>query len=77
MKPIPNSCPVFSAQDEQDAVSYFVLALAAATELGDQELQAQLRAKLGAIPAAPGAPEGTPGCATARPRWLSEGGHVV
>ncbi|KAI1234243.1 hypothetical protein IHE44_0003960 [Lamprotornis superbus] len=66
-----------SLRDEQDASSYFLLALAAATELGDQELQALLRAKLGAIPRAPGGPEGTPGCATDRPRWLSEGGHVV
>ncbi|NXB27935.1 S3TC2 protein, partial [Eulacestoma nigropectus] len=64
-------------KDEQDAASYFLLALAAAAELGDQELQALLRAKLGAIPGAPGGPEGTPGCATHRPRWLSEGGHVV
>ncbi|NWV28207.1 S3TC2 protein, partial [Origma solitaria] len=64
-------------KDEQDAASYFLLALAAATELGDQELQALLRAKLGAIPGAPGGREGTPGCATGRPRWLSEGGHVV
>ncbi|NXA60831.1 S3TC2 protein, partial [Mohoua ochrocephala] len=64
-------------KDEQDAASYFLLALAAAAELGDQELQALLRAKLGAIPGAPGGPEGTPGCATDRPRWLSEGGHVV
>ncbi|KAL2299211.1 hypothetical protein Nmel_013854 [Mimus melanotis] len=60
-------------KDEQDASSYFLLALAAAAELGDQELQARLRAKLGAIPRAPGGPEG----ATDRPRWLSEGGHVV
>ncbi|NWU20883.1 S3TC2 protein, partial [Dyaphorophyia castanea] len=64
-------------KDQQDAASYFQLALAAAAGLGDQELQAQLRAKLGAIPGAPGAPEGTPGCATARPRWLSAGGRVV
>uniref|UniRef100_A0A8C3DQW4 SH3 domain and tetratricopeptide repeats 2 n=2 Tax=Corvus moneduloides TaxID=1196302 RepID=A0A8C3DQW4_CORMO len=64
-------------KDEQDAASYFLLALAAAAELGDQELQALLRAKLGAIPGAPGGPEGTPGCATDRPRWLSEGGHVA
>ncbi|NXX34963.1 S3TC2 protein, partial [Nicator chloris] len=64
-------------KDEQDAATYFLLALAAAAELGDQELQARLRAKLGAIPGAPGGPEGTPGCPTARPRWLSEGGHVV
>ncbi|NXQ23763.1 S3TC2 protein, partial [Alaudala cheleensis] len=61
-------------QDEQDAATYFLLALAAAAELGDQELQARLRAKLCAIP---GAPEGTAGCATHRPRWLSQGGHVV
>ncbi|NXD26717.1 S3TC2 protein, partial [Spelaeornis formosus] len=64
-------------KDEQDASSYFLLALAAAAELGDQELQGQLRAKLAAIPRAPGPPEATPGCATHRPRWLSEGGHVV
>ncbi|NWW33706.1 S3TC2 protein, partial [Panurus biarmicus] len=64
-------------KDDQDAATYFLLALAAAAELGDQELQALLRAKLGAIPAAPGGPEGTPGCATDRPRWLSEGGRVV
>ncbi|NXN85440.1 S3TC2 protein, partial [Bombycilla garrulus] len=64
-------------KDEQDAASYFLLALAAAAELGDRELQALLRAKLGAIPGAPATPEATPGCATQRPRWLSEGGHAV
>ncbi|XP_063269523.1 SH3 domain and tetratricopeptide repeat-containing protein 2 isoform X2 [Prinia subflava] len=64
-------------KDEQDAATYFLLALAAAAELGDQELQALLHAKLAAIPAAPGAPEGTPGRAMDRPRWLSQGGHVV
>ncbi|NWX32116.1 S3TC2 protein, partial [Notiomystis cincta] len=64
-------------KDEQDAASYFLLALAAAAELGDQELQAQLRAKLGAIPGAPGGPQAVPGRATDRPRWLSEGGHLV
>lgn len=74
---LPNACALLSAQDEEDAASYFLLALAAAAELGDQELHAQLRAKLGAIPGAPGAPGGTPGCATDRPRWLSQGGRVV
>ncbi|NXO44594.1 S3TC2 protein, partial [Locustella ochotensis] len=64
-------------KDDQDAATYFLLALAAAVELGDQELQALLRAKLAATPGAPGAPEGTPGCAPHRPRWLSEGGRVV
>ncbi|NXA82647.1 S3TC2 protein, partial [Thryothorus ludovicianus] len=64
-------------KDEQDAASYFLLALAAAAGLGDQELQALLRAKLGAIPGALGTPEGTPGCATGRARWLNQGGHTV
>ncbi|NXD39354.1 S3TC2 protein, partial [Copsychus sechellarum] len=64
-------------KDEQDASSYLLLALAAAAELGAQELQAQLSAKLAAIPRAPGPPGDTPGCATERPRWLSQGGHVV
>ncbi|NXR13141.1 S3TC2 protein, partial [Semnornis frantzii] len=58
-------------KDEQDAAAYFLLALAAATELGDQELRGLILAKLGDIPGAP------PGCATYRARWLSEGGHVV
>ncbi|NWI79820.1 S3TC2 protein, partial [Dryoscopus gambensis] len=71
------SLALHKLKDEQDAASYFLLALAAAAELGDRELQALLRAKLGAIPGAPGGPEGTPGCATDRPRWLSEGGRVV
>ncbi|XP_010115928.1 PREDICTED: SH3 domain and tetratricopeptide repeat-containing protein 2, partial [Chlamydotis macqueenii] len=64
-------------KDEQDAAVYFLLALAAATELGDQDLQGLIRAKLSDIPSAPREPEGTPGCAAYRPRWLSEGGHVV
>ncbi|NXX76610.1 S3TC2 protein, partial [Urocolius indicus] len=64
-------------KDEQDAATYFLLALAAATELGDQELQGLIRAKLAHIPPGPRAPEATPGCATSRPRWLSEGGHIV
>ncbi|XP_057265780.1 SH3 domain and tetratricopeptide repeat-containing protein 2 isoform X1 [Pezoporus wallicus] len=64
-------------KDEQDAAAYFLLALAAATELGDQGLQGLIRTKLGDIPGALQGPEGTAGCATFRPRWLSEGGHVV
>ncbi|NXV11423.1 S3TC2 protein, partial [Cepphus grylle] len=64
-------------KDEQDAAAYFLLALAAATELGDQELQGLIRTKLGDIPGALQGPEDTLGCATYRPRWLSEGGHIV
>ncbi|XP_071614986.1 SH3 domain and tetratricopeptide repeat-containing protein 2 isoform X2 [Heliangelus exortis] len=64
-------------KDEQDAAAYFLLALAAATELGDQELQDLVLTKLGDIPGALQGPTGPLGCATYRPRWLSEGGHVV
>lgn len=64
-------------KDEQDAAAYFLLALAAATELGDAELQSLIGAKLANIPRAPRRPVDMPGCATYRARWLSEGGHVV
>ncbi|NXL28911.1 S3TC2 protein, partial [Glaucidium brasilianum] len=64
-------------KDEQDAAAYFLLALAAATELGDQKLQDLIHAKLGDISSAPRVLEGTPGSATHRPRWLTEGGHIV
>ncbi|NXO02340.1 S3TC2 protein, partial [Rhinopomastus cyanomelas] len=64
-------------KDEQDAATYFLLALAAATELEDQKLQDLICTKLADIPGALQGPEGSPGCATYRPRWLSEGGHVV
>ncbi|NXX19774.1 S3TC2 protein, partial [Podargus strigoides] len=64
-------------KDEQDAAAYFLLALAAATELGDQKLQDLIRAKLSDIPGGLEGPEGMPGCATHRPRWLSEGGHII
>lgn len=64
-------------KDEQDAAAYFLLALAAATELGDAELQSLIGAKLANIPRALRRPVDMPGCATYRARWLSEGGHVV
>ncbi|CAM4588862.1 unnamed protein product [Lepidochelys olivacea] len=40
-------------KDEQDAAAYFLLALAAATELGDQKLQGAIHAKLALIYNAP------------------------
>ncbi|NXD09353.1 S3TC2 protein, partial [Nothocercus nigrocapillus] len=64
-------------KDEQDAAGYFLLALAAATEVGDQELQGNIHAKLGHIYSAPLCHVDTPGCTMYRARWLSEGGHVV
>ncbi|NXA32259.1 S3TC2 protein, partial [Eudromia elegans] len=64
-------------KDEQDAAGYFLLALAAATETGDQELQGNIHAKLGHIYSAALCHADTPGCTMYRARWLSEGGHVV
>ncbi|XP_062442978.1 SH3 domain and tetratricopeptide repeat-containing protein 2 isoform X4 [Rhea pennata] len=64
-------------KDEQDAAGYFLLALAAATEVGDQELEGIIRAKLGHIYSAPLCHGDTPGCTMYRARWLSEGRHVV
>ncbi|NWU52236.1 S3TC2 protein, partial [Dromas ardeola] len=64
-------------KDEEDAAAYFLLALAAATELEDQELEGLIRAHLDGIAGAPRGPEGTPGRATYRPGWPSEGGHDV
>ncbi|XP_068815525.1 SH3 domain and tetratricopeptide repeat-containing protein 2 isoform X1 [Struthio camelus] len=64
-------------KDEQDAAGYFLLALAAATEVGDQELQGVIHAKLGHIYSAPLCHVDIPGCTMYRARWLSEGGHIV
>ncbi|XP_039341685.1 SH3 domain and tetratricopeptide repeat-containing protein 2 isoform X2 [Mauremys reevesii] len=64
-------------KDEHDAAAYFLLALAAATELGDQKLQGAIHAKLALIYNAPLWHKGPDWCATYRARWLSEGGHVI
>ncbi|NXT84646.1 S3TC2 protein, partial [Zapornia atra] len=64
-------------KDEQDAAAYFLLALAAAMEIGDQKLQDLIRSKLGELSRAPQGTEPALGCATYRPRWLSEGGHII
>ncbi|XP_050818481.1 SH3 domain and tetratricopeptide repeat-containing protein 2 isoform X2 [Gopherus flavomarginatus] len=64
-------------KDEHDAAAYFLLALAAATELGDQKLQGAIHAKLALIYNAPLWHKGPDWCATYRAKWLSEGGHVI
>ncbi|KYO20173.1 SH3 domain and tetratricopeptide repeat-containing protein 2 isoform B [Alligator mississippiensis] len=63
-------------KDEQDATGYFLLALAAATVLGDKKLQDVIYAKLAYIYSMPLQPKALDGCATYRARWLSEGGQV-
>lgn len=64
-------------KDEQDAAAYFLLALAAATELGDQKLQGAIHAKLAAIYNAPLWHKSPDWCTAYRGRWLSEGGYVI
>ncbi|XP_074865509.1 SH3 domain and tetratricopeptide repeat-containing protein 2 isoform X1 [Carettochelys insculpta] len=64
-------------KDEQDAAAYFLLALAAATEVGDQKLQGAIHAKLAVIYNAPLWHKGPDWCTAYRARWLSEGGHVI
>ncbi|XP_067422509.1 SH3 domain and tetratricopeptide repeat-containing protein 2 isoform X1 [Emydura macquarii macquarii] len=64
-------------KDEHDAAAYFLLALAAATELGDQKLQGGIHAKLVLIYNAPLWHKSPDWCAAYRARWLSEGGHVI
>ncbi|XP_039766498.1 SH3 domain and tetratricopeptide repeat-containing protein 2 [Ornithorhynchus anatinus] len=64
-------------KDAHDAAGYFWLALAAAIELGDVELQAAIRARLGAIQRSPLWGEASRGRSAERARWLSQGGHAI
>ncbi|XP_066473302.1 SH3 domain and tetratricopeptide repeat-containing protein 2 isoform X2 [Tiliqua scincoides] len=64
-------------KDEQDAVSYFLLALAAATELGDQNWQGRIQAKLVQIYNTSQWDKGPREWTAYRARWLSEGRHAV
>ncbi|XP_060096573.1 SH3 domain and tetratricopeptide repeat-containing protein 2 [Heteronotia binoei] len=64
-------------KDEQDAASYFLLALAAATELGDQAWQDRIQETLAQIYNASQWNKGPRGWTTYRARWLSEGRHAV
>ncbi|XP_038627177.1 SH3 domain and tetratricopeptide repeat-containing protein 2 [Tachyglossus aculeatus] len=64
-------------KDAHDAAGYFWLALAAAMELGDEELQAAIRARLGAIQRSPLWEEASGGRSAERARWLSQGGRAI
>ncbi|XP_053153763.1 SH3 domain and tetratricopeptide repeat-containing protein 2 isoform X4 [Hemicordylus capensis] len=64
-------------KDEQDAANYFLLALAAATELGDQNWQSRIQAKLTQIYNASQWGKGPKGWTTYRARWLCEGRDAV
>ncbi|KAJ6668002.1 hypothetical protein lerEdw1_016323 [Lerista edwardsae] len=64
-------------KDEQDAANYFLLALAAATELGDQNWEGRIQAKLVQINNTSQWDKGPGEWTTYRARWLSEGRHAV
>ncbi|XP_077183182.1 SH3 domain and tetratricopeptide repeat-containing protein 2 isoform X2 [Paroedura picta] len=64
-------------KDEHDAANYFLLALAAATELGDQAWQGRIQEKLAQIDNASQWNKDPRGWTTYRARWLSEGRHAV
>uniref|UniRef100_A0ABM5FLR0 SH3 domain and tetratricopeptide repeat-containing protein 2 isoform X2 n=1 Tax=Pogona vitticeps TaxID=103695 RepID=A0ABM5FLR0_9SAUR len=68
---------LYKLKDEQDAAGYFLLALAAATELDDQTWQEKIQAKLAEIDNASQSDKGPRGWAAYRSRWLSEGKHEV
>ncbi|XP_061472854.1 SH3 domain and tetratricopeptide repeat-containing protein 2 isoform X3 [Rhineura floridana] len=60
-------------KDEQDAANYFLLALAAVTELGDQAWEGKIKSKLAQIYNASQSDKSPRGWTTYRARWLSEG----
>ncbi|KAM6469042.1 SH3 domain and tetratricopeptide repeat-containing protein 2 isoform 2-T2 [Liasis olivaceus] len=64
-------------KDEQDATSYFFLALAAATELDDCSWQGKIQAKLAEIFTASQTNKSPRGWTAYRARWLSEGRHDI
>ncbi|XP_077780588.1 SH3 domain and tetratricopeptide repeat-containing protein 2 isoform X7 [Podarcis muralis] len=64
-------------KDEQDAANYFLLALAAATELDDQAWECKIQSKLAQIYHASQSNKSPRGWTTYRARWLSEGRRDV
>ncbi|XP_058029397.1 SH3 domain and tetratricopeptide repeat-containing protein 2 isoform X7 [Ahaetulla prasina] len=64
-------------KDEQDAASYFFLALAAATEFDDYNWQGKIQARLAQIFTNSQTNKSPRGWTTYRARWLSEGRHDV
>ncbi|XP_026544098.1 SH3 domain and tetratricopeptide repeat-containing protein 2 isoform X3 [Notechis scutatus] len=64
-------------KDEQDAASYFFLALAAATEFDDCSWQGKIQAKLAQIFTDSQTNKSPRGWTAYRARWLSEGRHDV
>ncbi|XP_014444222.1 SH3 domain and tetratricopeptide repeat-containing protein 2 isoform X2 [Tupaia chinensis] len=64
-------------KDAHDATEYFLLALAAAVLLGDEELQDTIRSRLDNICQSPLWHSSSSGCSSERARWLSGGGLAL
>ncbi|KAL2779200.1 SH3 domain and tetratricopeptide repeat-containing protein 2 [Daubentonia madagascariensis] len=67
----------YQLKDAHDATEYFLMALAAAVLLGDEELQATIRSRLDSICRSPLWHSSTSGCSSERARWLSGGGLAL
>uniref|UniRef100_A0A8C5L5Y3 SH3 domain and tetratricopeptide repeats 2 n=1 Tax=Jaculus jaculus TaxID=51337 RepID=A0A8C5L5Y3_JACJA len=63
----------YQLKDAHDAMEYFLLALAAAVLLGDEELQDTIRNRLDNISQTPLWHNSPSGCSSERARWLSGG----
>ncbi|KAM4875436.1 SH3 domain and tetratricopeptide repeat-containing protein 2 isoform 1-T1 [Thomomys bottae] len=64
----------YQLKDAHDATEYFLLALAAAVLLGDEELQDTIRSRLDNVFRSPLWHSSPSGCSSERARWLSSGG---
>ncbi|XP_004631334.1 SH3 domain and tetratricopeptide repeat-containing protein 2 isoform X2 [Octodon degus] len=67
----------YQLQDAHDATEYFLLALAAAVLLDDEELQDTIRSRLDNVCQSPLWHSSAPGGSSERARWLSRGGLAL
>lgn len=67
----------YQLKDAHDATEYFLLALAAAVVLGDEELQDSIRSRLDHIRRSPLWHSSPSGRSSERARWLSSGGLAL
>ncbi|KAM6148675.1 SH3 domain and tetratricopeptide repeat-containing protein 2 isoform 2-T2 [Erethizon dorsatum] len=67
----------YQLKDAHDATEYFLLALAAAVLLDDEELQDAIRSRLDNICQSPLWHSSPSGCSSERARWLSSGGLAL
>lgn len=69
----PGRLTFYQLKDAHDATEYFLLALAAAVLVGDEELQDTIKNRLDSICQSPLWHSKPLGCSSERSRWLSGG----